>query len=561
MTAEFRLERHPIVLMRPSISFPYEWVGHIPFAYLAVELLRPRCFVELGTDSGNSYLAFCQAVRRLQLSARCTAVDSWQGDEHARRYGEEIYRGLRARHDPLYGAFSRLLRARFDDALAEFADGSIDLLHIDGLHTYDAVRHDFESWLPKLGARGVVLMHDTNVHEREFGVWKFFAELVERYPAFEFQHGNGLGVVAVGDEVPEPFLAFLRAARAEPDAYRAFFAGLAATLVADDGLPAAGIAVDTSAAAHLYYRRADEIYDEARMVSQPLPATVGTLELRFPLPHDARVDFLRIDPIDLPGVFSVSGMSLVPGGGAAPIAVRDLRRRLGRVNGDLVEPIEDAVLRLAAFGEDPYLELEVGDLLATAAADANGLEVAFTVDYEAVVAEPAARRLLQTQAAALANIRDVAAHQLDIRALIRALSVDQGAVQRLRVQIDERALAFERALRQLRGRVDEHAECARTQAQADLGALASALNDAIGRAGEHAVAQAEQLHHEALRKNLEQTAFLQSSLRRLQSLLEASAERAESVVRRHDDVLQHIEARLDRLEKRNLWSWVRPNRG
>ena len=98
--------------------------------------------------------------------------------------------------------FSRLVRSTFDDALTKFADGSIDLLHIDGYHTYEAVRHDFESWLPKLSASAVVLLHDTNVREMDFGVWKFWQDLSRDYPCFAFLHGHGLGVVAVGRSLP-----------------------------------------------------------------------------------------------------------------------------------------------------------------------------------------------------------------------------------------------------------------------------------------------------------------------------------------------------------------------
>src|SRR5208337_492601 len=115
------------------------------------------------------------------------------------------------------------MRMTFDEASTKFADGSIDLLHIDGTHTYDAVKHDFETWLPKMSERGVVLFHDVGVRRDQFGVWKLWAEIGAGRAHFEFLHGNGLGVLVTGSVMPEKFRAFLELAQAMPDAVRTLF--------------------------------------------------------------------------------------------------------------------------------------------------------------------------------------------------------------------------------------------------------------------------------------------------------------------------------------------------
>ena len=195
---------YPVIYTSPLRIAPSAWATHVPFGMLLVDLLRPQTIVELGTFYGVSYCAFCQAVQELGITAHAYAIDTWRGDKHGGYFDDEVLEDLRRHHDPLYSTFSRLVQGSFDDAVRNFPENSIDLLHIDGLHTYEAVKHDFETWLPKLSNRGVVLFHDINVRELDFGVWRLWDELSKKHPSFAMDHGHGLGLLAIGDDFPTP---------------------------------------------------------------------------------------------------------------------------------------------------------------------------------------------------------------------------------------------------------------------------------------------------------------------------------------------------------------------
>ncbi len=219
------------------------WYGHLPFARWIVGALRPSVLVELGTHDGVSYAGFCDAIQTQGLPTRAHAIDTRHGDPRPGSRGDDSGEDFQSFHASRYSAFSTLTRASSDAARSRFADGSIDLLHIDGEPSYASVRHDFEHWLPKLSDRAVVLVHDTGTNLPGFGVWQFWRELAGRYPGFEFPHASGLGVLAVGANVPDDIVALCNLRGTEAARLRERFAMLGTDWSAPAGagrLPSAG---------------------------------------------------------------------------------------------------------------------------------------------------------------------------------------------------------------------------------------------------------------------------------------------------------------------------------
>ena len=192
---------------------PSSWKGHEDFLAWLLTTKRPDVYVEVGVYHGFSYFAACQIIKALGLKTAVYGVDTWEqgycyaGDGPA----EGVFETASRHNDENFKAFSRLIRKPSLEAAKDISDRSVDILHIDAGHSYGEVNADFMAWLPKMKLGGIVMFHDTLLDAvgvgpdgtvLELGVNKFFNELIQIFPAFNFQHSCGLGVITI-DRYPK----------------------------------------------------------------------------------------------------------------------------------------------------------------------------------------------------------------------------------------------------------------------------------------------------------------------------------------------------------------------
>jgi O-antigen biosynthesis protein len=209
--------RNPLLLAEPAWPLQgTEWLTHVPFAFYLIGLLQPALVVELSPRLGNSYCAFCQSAQLAALPTRCLAFFD---------YPEVVAESapLLAHHDQHFSSFSRWQRRDYTQLPTDVADHTIDLLHLDNSHGAEALQRDFAAWLPKLSRQSAVLISNISSTPRNQSICTVWQDLKLQFPHFEFEHAEGLGILATGPAIP-PALRFLCEASAmEAAALRTLF--------------------------------------------------------------------------------------------------------------------------------------------------------------------------------------------------------------------------------------------------------------------------------------------------------------------------------------------------
>jgi MMP 1-O-methyltransferase len=132
---------------------------------LARECTGRGVIVEIGSWKGKSTI--CLGLgSRAGNGVRIFAVDPHADYRHG-EFKDNIERaGIADLVTPVKGLSQ--------DVVEDF-DEPIELLFVDGSHEEADVRHDFETWVPKVVERGTVAFHDTTWHS---GVRKVVAEKI-----------------------------------------------------------------------------------------------------------------------------------------------------------------------------------------------------------------------------------------------------------------------------------------------------------------------------------------------------------------------------------------------
>ncbi|GEK53084.1 hypothetical protein [Vreelandella venusta] len=177
---------------QPEYRQTSPWLEHLPFLFWLVEALKPTSSVGIEVDL-VSHFAVCQAVSRLRLGGNSYVIgEANVGQVH----------DLTEQTVDKYAGISQWLKASPLQAVQQFNEHSIDLLLLNIAPQDESIDDLIDRWVPRLSSKGVILMPGIARREPGCQTFRAFEVLAARYPHLAFYHGAGLGLLAVGDDLP-----------------------------------------------------------------------------------------------------------------------------------------------------------------------------------------------------------------------------------------------------------------------------------------------------------------------------------------------------------------------
>jgi predicted O-methyltransferase YrrM len=133
------------------------WMNEDELSFLFTISKKTKTVVEVGSWKGKSTHALLCGCNGTVI-----AVDHFQGSQFERENAhlEAVNGDVYSQFMKNVGSFKNLKVFKTDSLSAskEFKDKSVDMVFIDGGHTYEEVKADIEAWLPK--TKKMICGHD-----------------------------------------------------------------------------------------------------------------------------------------------------------------------------------------------------------------------------------------------------------------------------------------------------------------------------------------------------------------------------------------------------------------
>jgi predicted O-methyltransferase YrrM len=171
---------------------------------------RPRAVLEIGTAGGGTLFSLVQAAAPDAVIVSVDLPEGQFGGGYP-RWREPVYRAFVSQRQHLALIRADSHRAQTYDAVTSALGGrELDLLMIDGDHTHEGVKEDFETYTRLVAPGGVVALHDIvpaappqpgGPNLLVGGVPTFWKEVRDRYVTTELvedweQDGYGIGLMS-----------------------------------------------------------------------------------------------------------------------------------------------------------------------------------------------------------------------------------------------------------------------------------------------------------------------------------------------------------------------------
>ncbi|MBS1517272.1 MAG: class I SAM-dependent methyltransferase [Bacteroidetes bacterium] len=161
---------------------------------------RPKVITEIGTWNGGTFYVWSRISPQAEKIISIDLPEGQYGggyDEKRIKFFSEFVSDRNNTSLSFIRSDSKLPETQ-EKLRSILGKDKIDFLYIDGDHTYEGIKKDFEIYLKFMSDDGIVGFHDINTFKKGYGVHKYWNEIKSNYRYEEFIKpgssvmGNGL---------------------------------------------------------------------------------------------------------------------------------------------------------------------------------------------------------------------------------------------------------------------------------------------------------------------------------------------------------------------------------